>query len=72
MLTSSDFKKLESIFVTKVEFNELKGMVQELVFEVRGMKEELQVTNYRQVRHTDILDTHEDRLRALEKKMGFI
>lgn len=71
MLTNADIQKLKDVlektfitkFVTKDEFNEL-------LFEVRKFNDELLVTGYRQSKHTDMLESHDDRLRALEEKMG--
>lgn len=70
MLSTADISKLRNIFVTKDEFNELRSDVHQILFEVRKLNEEVLVTNYRQSKHTDMLDNHDDRLRALEKKMG--
>jgi hypothetical protein len=75
MLTKKDYDQLETkfkkIFLTKEEFFAFKDQIltslDAVMGELKAMREELIVTNYRQRENTDRIDVHEERLRILEE-----
>ncbi len=74
MLTKNDLTKLQDIFVTRDEFQdgiaELRsdffGKFDEVIGEIRAMREEMAAMFYRQQQHTDQIENHEVRLTKLE------
>ena len=59
--------QLEKIFVTKDEF---LAAFDALMYELKAIREELTIGFYRQSEHSRDVEDHEQRIKALEKKLS--
>ncbi|MFH2118552.1 MAG: hypothetical protein ABII10_02355 [Candidatus Paceibacterota bacterium] len=78
MITKQDITKLTKIFATKQEMNdrfiEMENKIRvlflerfdEVMFELKTIREEQVVGGYRQAEHSDQLENHEGRITKLE------
>lgn len=64
MLTNKDIEKLKGVFVTR---DEMFTRLDEVMGELKAIREEIGAMFYRQREHSDQLDNHENRLSNLEK-----
>ena len=57
MITQSDIKKLEEVFVTKEDMNEkVISKLDTIIGELQAMREEMTMFGYRQANHSDRIE----------------
>lgn len=72
MLTLKDLKDIDQLLEEKVKYlptkQEFFGKMDEVVGELKAMREEVTLLSSRQSEHSDTLEDHETRIGKLEKK----
>lgn len=74
MLTQKDITRLETLFATKEELQDVRNDMitrfDAVMFELKAIREDLAASTYRQIIHSDTLENHEERLTTLETPLA--
>lgn len=74
MLTQRDITRLETLFATKEELQDVRNDMitrfDAVMFELKAIREDFAASTYRQSIHSDTLENHEERLTSLETPLA--